>query len=593
MQYDRLKNLSKWDWIIFGVLAVFCFFVFQQWDLFHTGGSSFAYLNGHILDFYDYNVQYMEANNYLPSTYILFAIWNIPIRLLGWVTVPTPNIGQKVLFWDKLLPTLFYLGAGYLLYKILRELNVEKNEAKIGAFIFLSTPIAFFSQFIFGQYDSFTLFFMMLGIYYWVKNDSIRFPFFFGIALTFKYTALLIFIPLLLLREKRYGRIIFSCLLAVSLYILEVVLYYPSEAFRNGIFGFTAIGYITGATIQLVFFPVAIVIVLWILLCGIAFFQETTSQEQLYKWGIFLSSLVCFLLFGLTQWHPQWLLFMTPFLVLGMLFHKKADAFLLIDLLLMGAFTLVTVTFWPNHVDQQMIGSGIFRDVVVQKSGFPVLMRELLHAPDLAISFSLFSGGLLVAAIFKHPKYLLDHVSEKVTESVGLIRLRFIGGVALFVVPALICFGIMLMQPDILLKNADMNTPLTPMTEESDIRQYFFAPESTLSEIKVVVGTYIRENHGELVVELHEAASDMLLTETTADISQFADNTYCSIEFPETDLSSTAQYYLKFRLERESGEDLLTIYRTADETASETNYAVVDGEMMNYSLCVDLYGERR
>lgn len=592
MRCNQSRTLSKLDWILFGAMAVFCFFVFQQGDIIHTGGSSFAYLNGHFLDFYDYNVEYVSVNNYLPSTYILFAVWNIPIRLLGWVKVPTLDIGRKVLFWYKLLPTLFFFGSGYLLYKILCSLRVGNTQAKAGAFIFLSTPIAFFSQFIFGQYDSFTLFFMLLGIYYWVKDDRIRFPLFFAIAITFKYTALLIFVPLLLLREKRYSRIILSCLLLISLPLLEIAIYYPSEAFRNGVFDFFAVGYITNTSIRATSFSISIVVVVWILLCGIAFLQDCNEEKQVYKWGIFLSSLVCFLIFGLSYWHPQWLLFMTPFLVLGLLFHEKADMFLLVDFLLMGAFTLLTVTNWSG-INQNMIGLGIFRDIVAKKSGFPVQMRELLHAPDKIISFSVFSGGLLVSTLFKHPRYLLDHVSEKAMESVGLIRLRFLGGLATFIVPALVCFGILLAQPMVILSNTEMAAHLGLISEESDIRQYFSAPESTLFTMEIAVGTYKRENHGKLIVEVHDAETDRLLAETTADISQFVDNTYCSIDIPETDLDPSGQYYLRFRLERESNKDLLTIYRTADKTGSNTNYAVINGEAANYNLCVNLYGKER
>ena len=44
--------------------------------MYHTVASSFTYLNGHIFDFYKYNttLEYIKLNNYMPSSYILFAI---------------------------------------------------------------------------------------------------------------------------------------------------------------------------------------------------------------------------------------------------------------------------------------------------------------------------------------------------------------------------------------------------------------------------------------------------------------------------------------------------------------------------------------
>lgn len=589
------KEKSFWlkcDWLLFGLAAVFCFFIFQQGDILHTGGSSFAYLNGHILDFYDYNVQYMSVNNYLPSTYILFAIWNIPIRVLGLVVEPTQTVGLSVLLWYKLLPTLFYFGSAMIFYRILLQLGTTRKQAELGAFIFMSSPIGFFSQFIFGQYDSFTLFFVLCGVYFWIKNDFWRFVIFFGVGITFKYTALLVFVPLLLLREKRYFRIIKGCLLAIFPFALEVIIYIPSEAFRNGVFGFGAVGYLTGLQFTTTSFQISPIIVLWLLLCGFAFFQKCDDIINEYKWGVWLSSLVCFLIFGLCQWHPQWLLFMVPFLVLGMLYHEKAEVFLILDLLLMGAFVLVTVTLWSNHVDQNLMNLGIFKNIIAQKGGFTVNMSSLLHVPAIIYSFSAFSGLLLVATLFKHPRYLLSKISDKITECIGLIRLRFIGSIAIFIIPALICFGILIAQPDVIILQGDMSEPVGVMDDTSDIRQYFSTADAKISEIKVAVGTYMQENHGELTVGLYEADSDNLIAESKADISRFEDNSYCSIDLSDAELEETKQYYLKFTLERDSDADLLTIYRTSDQTADDNNYAMIDGVITDFNLCVNLYGER-
>ena len=71
------NNITRLDWAIFIVISVFCFLSFNQLDdMYHTVASSFTYLNGHIFDFYKYNttLEYIKLNNYMPSSYILFAI---------------------------------------------------------------------------------------------------------------------------------------------------------------------------------------------------------------------------------------------------------------------------------------------------------------------------------------------------------------------------------------------------------------------------------------------------------------------------------------------------------------------------------------
>ena len=53
------KPLKKIDYILFGIIAVACFLTFQQGDIMHTAGCSYGYLQGHFLDFYDW-----DANAY-------------------------------------------------------------------------------------------------------------------------------------------------------------------------------------------------------------------------------------------------------------------------------------------------------------------------------------------------------------------------------------------------------------------------------------------------------------------------------------------------------------------------------------------------
>ena len=97
------KPLLIWDYLIFAVIAIFCFLVFQQSDLLHTAGCSYGYLNGHFRDFYDYCGTFDIHPAYMPSFYLLFAIWNIPMRLFGVVTFPTEDLPLLAVMWAKLL----------------------------------------------------------------------------------------------------------------------------------------------------------------------------------------------------------------------------------------------------------------------------------------------------------------------------------------------------------------------------------------------------------------------------------------------------------------------------------------------------------
>src|SRR5215212_778910 len=78
---DKVKQilpdgLGLFDFILYAFVVTSCYILFQQTDLFHTSSSSYAYLNGHIADYYDYNNKILPGwEYYLPLGYIIFAIW--------------------------------------------------------------------------------------------------------------------------------------------------------------------------------------------------------------------------------------------------------------------------------------------------------------------------------------------------------------------------------------------------------------------------------------------------------------------------------------------------------------------------------------
>lgn len=113
-------GLKSWRFYAYLVVLALCFLLFQQGDLSHTTASSYAYLNGHFADFYDYNKKHMGGNDYLPLIYLIFAIWNIPLHLFG---LTSSMGGMDVLSpieiaWAKLLLVVFFFAAAKVLAKI-------------------------------------------------------------------------------------------------------------------------------------------------------------------------------------------------------------------------------------------------------------------------------------------------------------------------------------------------------------------------------------------------------------------------------------------------------------------------------------------
>lgn len=186
-------------------LALGCLLLMAQSDINVTGDRSFLLFEHGLRNFYDASYQTTGGYgaNYLPSTFLLFGLWNILPWLLGARPVGIGNVTHVWLtLWYKLLPCLFFLGSALIVYKILLTLGCKQKKALLGLYLFTTSPIAIFSQFVFVQYDSFTVFFVLLGIWLYLKKKPWGFILSLGVAATFKYYALVILVVFLLLRDS-------------------------------------------------------------------------------------------------------------------------------------------------------------------------------------------------------------------------------------------------------------------------------------------------------------------------------------------------------------------------------------------------------
>ena len=77
------KGVGFIEWVFFAVIAVISYIFFCHQDILVTAGHAVEYLNGYITDFYSAckATDGTYGANYLPTTFIIFAIWNIPMKL--------------------------------------------------------------------------------------------------------------------------------------------------------------------------------------------------------------------------------------------------------------------------------------------------------------------------------------------------------------------------------------------------------------------------------------------------------------------------------------------------------------------------------
>ena len=113
------EELNKLDWVISAVILMFLFFTCAYGDLMLTGNRSFL-MYEHFMDFYktSYEQSHGYYANYLPSTFLAYAIWNLPLYLTG--HAPQAMLTNSFInnMWYKLLPVLLYYATSHLIYQI-------------------------------------------------------------------------------------------------------------------------------------------------------------------------------------------------------------------------------------------------------------------------------------------------------------------------------------------------------------------------------------------------------------------------------------------------------------------------------------------
>lgn len=376
-------------WIAYFLTIFFCFFFFSHTDPIYTIGESLSYLNGHGKDFYDFNSQKIGDTPYLPTIYGIIALWNAllmsftsfdPNKLQSWLlNTPGNKLGGHnyfiVITWYKCLLVLFSALTFFILRRIADLL--PKNNLRI-EILFITSPFVIFSVLIFSGYDIFSVFFTLLGVYFYLQKRILFFSIAFSIAITCKFFALAIFIPLLLLAEKNLYKIIFYSFMASVFCLIYYIFYMDNLSFLRNIL-MVVDNKINKAPLN------ASKITLfssYILLCFYSFFKKNMSSNEWIKKAIFISySSYVFLLLSV-KWHPNWILIIIPFLLLTSSYIKNKKLFFYFEALAFLAFIGLCTNVWVDNVDQKMITQGPLSFLLPNSYDYKISDFFNIHALD-------------------------------------------------------------------------------------------------------------------------------------------------------------------------------------------------------------------
>lgn len=372
MKRKNKKNIILYSMVLVQFVFFFCY-IYGDILITTAHGMSFwdCLFSGQIRDYYKLNVDTeliagVYSGNYVAGydffVYIIFAIWDFPLWLckhfFGIVNPLNCLIGNM---WAKSIILLFY-GLTFIVLKKILEQFSQGTSTRL--FLLMTTSI-FVSTYlgVIGQYDIITVFFMMLGSYYLICGKKWLFILAFSIAIPTKTFALLAFLPILLLYEKKLIKVLGYLVVSVIPMLLFRVLI-PMEPGASNINAFLEFLFLN--TIPVGSHKVSLFLLFYITLLLLCFFKKKSENRvEFGKEVIYISFLSYIGFFAFAYTLPYWMVYMLPYLYLMICINKENYVANLLLETIMSFFTVVgqsftfTWVFSSTVLGNALLGNGI------------------------------------------------------------------------------------------------------------------------------------------------------------------------------------------------------------------------------------------
>ncbi|MDD2970515.1 MAG: hypothetical protein PHE02_00090 [Lachnospiraceae bacterium] len=375
--YENLtKEIKIWEWIIVLLaisLPLISFLYMDTNSIIRCGLDVVRSLaSGQFLHFYDFAQEsrwsglMVHPPTYDILIYLVVAVWQLPVSIYEVVTGTTTEHSMIALVYSKYILVLFLMASAYMIYKIAGKIGLTEKIAAWTAFAFLTGGFIAAYVCIAGQYDILGIFFTLLGVFYYQKKDTKWFLIWFSIAVQFKFFALFIFIPLVLLR---YKNLIHIAIQMVCVMIPTAILRIP---FLNNLSVVTEKNEIQADMLDRIFrnriaiFESDVPLSLLFLgaVCLFCYWKDVKEKEWNY-YCIFVPFLAVAMLFLSFPFLPYWLVYLAPWTaLLFFMKREKADRRFLFELGMTVSIVLVQFSHfdWVFELDNM---AGMFVDKVI------------------------------------------------------------------------------------------------------------------------------------------------------------------------------------------------------------------------------------
>ena len=348
--------------LLFSII-LFVFVSFIHPDLIHTTVMS-TYWNQNL-----YSV--CNGCNYLPLIYFIFYLWSMPFQIINPVSISDPQLfiigletNPTFFIYNKVLVAIIFFISIYLADKIYHLLDNNKHQSENKKLVFkllLFSPFSFFIIFLFGGYDVFALFFILLGIYLFLRKHYYLSFIIFSISLSFKFFSIVIIISFIaFIRESILKKIIFS-VIALSIPILQIAFFYNDPIFLKGISQLV----VNRSKNSNLFFNPSMIVALFFLI-WILFLNYSNNFKKLFsdRDFIYIPYIALLFLFSFSPISPQWIILIIPFILVTIILNQTKNtnihSFIFIEGIFYLIFLILITNIWYRNIDLLMGNFGLF-----------------------------------------------------------------------------------------------------------------------------------------------------------------------------------------------------------------------------------------
>ncbi len=445
-------------WWMMGGFVLILFLLCNHNDIAETAQHAWTLIrstvDGRFFDFYsnvadrvyDFGFSFSYVNNahYNILIYILLALWELPLYLVGTLfRIPAGNMELLIYFWVKVLCVAVFWLCAARTARIARQMGVDEQHAQTIRLFVLFCPVSLFAVFQFGSYDMFCLLFILLALEALLDGKIYRFALLIGVAAVFKFFALILFIPILLLCEKRIVRLIKLGLCGVSLMLPSTLLFWGRAA-HSAMFNAEMIKRFSFLNLPTEYGEISVFFLLYALLCVFCFAYRMRTEKPDPVLCLYVGFASLALLFLTITWHPQWMVLLVPFVVLlGAQVENRRTLFWVAVLFCAGYFLNMTFMF-PDALDASLLRLGILRGTVGSTGSLVALLQAIPLVHRLAPAA--YAAGLAALALLLLPykgaplcdRQRGDSLSQRYTAARCFWGLIGIGYCAVYLAPAIV-----------------------------------------------------------------------------------------------------------------------------------------------------------